>query len=305
MHLTPRPHFRPLSSLFLALALGCTGAPMEPTQAESALSSETQALSLPPGLRPSLARDIQVGPDTTGNTSSKGSYWSPAFEYAPLAPVVIGSTAWFAAYEESTGVEIWRTDGTLEGTRLLRALIPGPDLLSGFVAVGDTLYVNTQSTSDSSTLLWKSDGTAEGTRPLALPPGVGSPVNITSCVGQLFFQTHPSRGAEWMGLWKSDGTAEGTVLVKDTVPGAGSALLNLPLAAVGSRGLAFPAVNDANSVVLWMSDGTAEGTRPVDSSPSNPLHLTVSGPRLFFIGDEGEHGMELWSLKQGAVQQRR
>jgi ELWxxDGT repeat protein len=59
------------------------------------------------------------------------------------------------------------------------------------------------------------------------------------------------------------------------------------------------------STILWRSDGTAAGTRPVDSSPLNLLHLTVSGPRLFFIGDEGEHGMELWSLKQGAWQQPR
>ncbi len=259
MHLTPRRHFRPLSSLFLALALGCTGAPMEPTQAESTLSSETQALSLPPGLRPSLARDIQVGPDTTGNTSSKGSYWSPAFEYAPLAPVVIGSTAWFAAYEESTGLEIWRTDGTPEGTRLLRALSPGPDVagLSGFVAVGDTLYVNTQSTSDYSSLLWKSDGTAEGTRPLALPPGVVSPVNITSCDGQLFFQTQPSRGSDWRGLWKSDGTAEGTVQLSASVK-VYSRNNNRYACANGT--LFLLAASELGGEELWKSDGTPEGT---------------------------------------------
>jgi ELWxxDGT repeat protein len=248
-----------LSSLFLALALGCTGAPMEPTEAESALSSETQALSLPPGLRPSLVQDIQVGPDTTGNTSSKGSYWRPSFQYAPLAPVVIGSTAWFAAHEESTGVEIWRTDGTPEGTRLLRELMPSSYQggLSGFVAVGDTLYVNTQNTSDFSTLLWKSDGTAEGTRPLALPPGVGSPVNITSCAGQLFFQTQPSRGSEWMGLWKSDGTAEGTVQLSASVKVYRG---NDNRYACANGTLFLLAASALGGEELWKSDGTPEGT---------------------------------------------
>jgi ELWxxDGT repeat protein len=155
--------------------------------------------------------------------------------------------------------------------------------------------------------LWKSDGTAEGTVLVAdIAPGVVSsmlgshPPLVVD--GTLYFQAND--GVHGNELWKTDGTAAGTLLVKDTVPGPQSGLLNLPLTAVGSRGLAFAAVNDARSVVLWMSDGTAEGTRPVDSSPRNPLTPTVSGSRLFFIGDEGVHGTELWSLKQAAFQQR-
>jgi ELWxxDGT repeat protein len=153
--------------------------------------------------------------------------------------------------------------------------------------------------------LWKTDGTPEGTVLLEdLWPGSGSshPSALVNAGGTLFFTAND--GVHGDELWKSDGTAADTVLVKDIVPGPQSGLLNLPLTAVGSRGLAFAAVNDARSVVLWMSDGTAEGTRPVDASPRNPLLPTVSGSRLFFIADEGEHGMELWSLKQGAYQQR-
>ena len=94
--------------------------------------------------------------------------------------------------------------------------------------------------------------------------------------------------------------------MKDLVPGPVSGLLNMPLAVVGSRGhFVFPAVNDVGSPVLWLSNGTAEGTQPVDGSPLNPMTFKVSGSRVFFIADEGEHGVELWSLKQGAWQQPR
>ncbi|WP_309895760.1 hypothetical protein [Archangium sp.] len=37
---------------------------------------------------------------------------------------------------------------------------------------------------------------------------------------------------------------------------------------------------------------------------ASPLFLTVSGPRLFFVADEGVHGRELWSVKQAAFKNR-
>ncbi|HYO57725.1 Mu transposase domain-containing protein, partial [Archangium sp.] len=63
--------------------------------------------------------------------------------------------------------------------------------------------------------------------------------------------------------------------------------------------------NEAGGQEPWMSDGTAEGTRPLaDVAPgplsASPANLTVSGSRLFFVADEGEHGRELWSVKQAA-----
>jgi hypothetical protein len=35
-----------------------------------------------------------------------------------------------------------------------------------------------------------------------------------------------------------------------------------------------------------------------------PSQLTVSGSRLFFVADEGEHDRELWSVKHAAFQHR-
>jgi ELWxxDGT repeat protein len=119
--------------------------------------------------------------------------------------------------------------------------------------------------------------------------------------------------------WKSDGTAEGTVLLRDVMPGPlGSGVSKatfMPASKaafvpVGTQGaIAFAAAGGVQGLELWMTDGTPEGTRLVadvaeGAMSASPSLLTVSGPRLFFVADEGVHGRELWSVKQAAFQSR-
>ncbi|PTL82846.1 hypothetical protein DAT35_16885 [Vitiosangium sp. GDMCC 1.1324] len=123
-----------------------------------------------------------------------------------------------------TGVELWRSDGTREGTHLVKDLRPGaggswPDWLE---VLDDRLFF-TADDGVHGRELWRSDGTASGTRLFKdLLPGPLSalPEELRAIQGTLFFSAElPGQGRE---PWVSDGTPGGTVPLADLAPGAAS-----------------------------------------------------------------------------------
>src|SRR5262245_39719230 len=83
---------------------------------------------------------------------------------APRNLTAVGNTLFFSATDGSTGIELYKSDGTGPGTGLLKDIRLGttsssPSLLT---AVGSTLYF-AATDAVSGTELWKSDGTASGT----------------------------------------------------------------------------------------------------------------------------------------------
>jgi len=73
---------------------------------------------------------------------------------------------------------------------------------------------------------------------------------------------------------------------------------------VGERGLML-IYDSSRHCGLWSSDGTAEGSKVIwDSDPykdvnfslpeARPASPVVAGERLFFVMDDGKHGLELW-----------
>src|SRR5262249_51851486 len=129
---------------------------------------------------------------------------------APFSLTNVNGTLYFTAFDPLHGTEVWKSDGTAEGTILLVDTTPydtGNQAPTNLTAVGDTLYF--AATGD----LWASDGTTEG----SIPVGDYTPSNLTDVNGRLYFTVLGSQ------LWKSDGTREGTVLVR----GGFSSLFNL------------------------------------------------------------------------------
>ncbi|MBD0259313.1 MAG: hypothetical protein ICV83_26640, partial [Cytophagales bacterium] len=132
-----------------------------------------------------------------------------------------------------------------------------------------------------------------------LPGPQGSaPAHLTDVNGTLFFTlTKAATGDE---LWKSDGTAAGTVRVKDLAPGSARSFphqltcMNGTLFFVGSDG--------TGGADLWKSDGTDTGTVKVrtiySGAPAGEelpdFELTGVNGTLFFKGDNGTGGVELW-----------
>jgi ELWxxDGT repeat protein len=94
-----------------------------------------------------------------------------------LSFTALGNRVYFSGHDELHGFELWTSDGTAEGTHMVKDIYPGPmgtveDIYPRFARLGKELYF---SASDGvhGQELWKTDGTAEGTV-LAPPhwPGV-------------------------------------------------------------------------------------------------------------------------------------
>ncbi|QCS51065.1 hypothetical protein FEK30_16255 (plasmid) [Picosynechococcus sp. PCC 11901] len=192
------------------------------------------------------------------------------------------------------GFELWVSDGTAAGTRLVKDINPGTDSSNprDLTAVGDRLFFNAND-GVNGIELWVSDGTETGTQ---LVKDISSDLRDLTAVGdRLFFRANDRlNGIE---LWVSDGTEAGTQLVKDINPGSSTSGLD-ELTALRDR-LFFRANDGENGFELWVSDGTAAGTQLVKdinpgSNSSGLAWLTAVGDRLFFTAFDGVNGRELW-----------
>jgi ELWxxDGT repeat protein len=224
--------------------------------------------------------------------------------YYSQNPVVMGGAIYYSGAGDYPNYELWKTDGTPEGSSLVKEIRPtGASNPRNFTPAGSLLYF----TADNGTTgdeLWRSDGTEEGTFLLKdILPGVGSstPTNMVAVNGVLYFVAN--NGVDGSELWKSDGTVAGTVLVADIAPGASSSAPHQLAAADGK--LWFGANTTANGAELWTSDGTPGGTSMVaDIEPgvasSSPRELTSAGRRLYFSA-ETSAGRELWAMPLAAT----
>ncbi|HEX3526993.1 MAG TPA: ELWxxDGT repeat protein [Thermoanaerobaculia bacterium] len=194
---------------------------------------------------------------------------------------------------------LWRSDGTAAGTSQIKAVGPAQEL----TAYQGAVYFFASDLDRWA--LWRSDGTTAGTAVLQdfadrVDTTRSIRFGLTVLAGHLFFAADD--GVHGRELWTSDGTAAGTRLAVDIFPGPGSAIQDGPTAANGK--LYFAANDGFHGMELWESDGTAEGTRMVDDlapdgGSSQPRDLTVAGDHLFFTADDGLTGREPWSLPLG------
>jgi ELWxxDGT repeat protein len=201
----------------------------------------------------------------------------------PSGFVGLGDHVYFAADTFSNGTELWRTDGTPEGTQLVRDIHPGREGsdLGTLVPVGDTLFFRADD-GQRHQELWKSDGTTAGTvlvKELETFYQDYGPSDLTNFAGKLYF-LHP-RGS---GLWTSDGTEEGTELV------AGISRANR-LFNTGSQLLVFACCYE-----IWTSDGTPSGTQRIAQNlPSFVDSWVASVDGVFFFRvHTTPHSMALW-----------
>ena len=205
----------------------------------------------------------------------------------------------FSAADSVHGRELWASDGTAQGTYLVKDIYPGPrsSRPDELVAFDGRVYFEAADSSYG-VELWSSDGTAEGTALVAdLWPGVNQnsrPADLTVAGGTLFFTA--STGDEGREIWKvpAGGTAE---LVTDLRPGPDSSNPQ-DLMALGGL-IAFSYYTPETGRELAISDGSAGGTEVFDIEPgatgSDPEPLFGQALKLLFSATTSDVGRELRS----------
>ncbi len=209
----------------------------------------------------------------------------------PSAGAVAGDGHYFFFTDVAPGQQLWESDGSAAGTRLLHDFAPHTRPCDyGYCGYHATLaisgdHVYFAASGDGQRLSVWDRATGQKRTVRETPDSLQQLLPMPG--GALVFNqgTYFSN----MSLWKSDGTAAGTVPFHQIAEPTNL----MRLFEMGGKLYFGLDPGDAGPEVLWTSDLTAEGTRPV--APLGKLDFVaaaVAGGRFFFSTDNGA-GREL------------
>jgi len=238
----------------------------------------------------------------------------------------VGNTVFFRAEDGFNGVELWKTDGTEEGTVLVKDINPqinedgepNGSFPRNFAALGSTLFFSAFD-EENGRQLWMSDGTESGTvaiQTLANDLEDVDNIAVLDADTILFSGENTVNGNE---LFKYDVGANNAVLVKDIIPLNGGensnprnfTLFNGEIYFTANNGFSTSVDDNENGTELWKSDGTTAGTEMVGDinlapgESSSPQELFVFDNELYFSAFEPTNGQEVWrtntNINDGSV----
>lgn len=191
----------------------------------------------------------------------------------------------FTTFSAITDGALYSTDGTTEGTKILRDKMSNLGGSAPSLATDGDYVWFAAADGTSAEELWRSDGTASGTAifldETSRAPGGTHPQNITVAGGKVFF--FGQFGVDHDLFVVGPGKAITSVRRATTVNG--------PAHAAGDR-LLFPVCG--TSCTMWSSNGTVTGTAQLMSSPIPTNVVFVNGHAIFSMTD-ATHGREAWT----------
>lgn len=163
----------------------------------------------------------------------------------------------FTAYTADNGRELWVSDGTAGGTRLVKDLLTGT--LPGLLPNGDSIYTQFETVALNGKLIFAGTNEGEG-----------------AFTGELF------SGVE---LWTTNGTNAGTQLIVDLRPGRPGSQPEL----IGATGTTvyFAATDFAGDREIWRTDGTtitAVANLSITPGLADYSRGALAGTKLVFAG---------------------
>ena len=197
--------------------------------------------------------------------------------------------------------ELWKSDGTAEGTIMVKDINPdnvggdgsSPGMFTGWA--GHVFF--TANDGIHGTEIWKTDGTADRTTMVKdlTSNNLFVPYNLIMISEKLYFLGNDGHGYQ---IWKSDGTDGGTTMLSNF--NYEDSYINRPTNFTNLFNVLYFSADDGiYGNELWKSDGTVEGTTLVkninpETLGSSPAQLTNANGMLYFTANDGVHGPEIW-----------
>ncbi len=237
---------------------------------------------------PTTGNEVWMTDGTEANTAILRDIQILPFGFSTILNAVkLGNNFFFSSSDFATRFEIWKSDGTPDGTTLFMSFDPADPSGSPFLMPPYDIDYNSQTlvqnpfqgnkffftagTSTDGNELWVSDGTPGGTHQVKnIGPGATNGVNASSFVyTSNFLYFVANNGTDGAEPWKSDGTDGGTSQVANINPGDDSDPL---YSFFINNGKLFFNATDGNSPTatdLYVLDG-------VFPLPINLVDFTVS-----------------------------
>jgi ELWxxDGT repeat protein len=211
-----------------------------------------------------------------------------------------GTNLFLILRTQKEGEELWRTDGTAKGLKVVE-LSPGGKgtrvtLGKGFL--GGVLFA--AKPEGKAQGLFLSDGSAVGARRLCNLPFAHVVKDVGIVGGKfLFANSDQQLGGE---PWISDGTQKGTRVLVDLEPGRRGSNPRRFTKGLGKVLFASSVLGIGEDP--WLTDGTRQGTRILARlNPPNPgtgdgnpvgMQANAVGGTLFFRAEDPQRGVEIW-----------